>query len=571
MIRDVNCGELREKDSGRHVRIAGWVRKIRDHGEIIFIDLWDRYGKTQVFIPSDREELKEKVREIGLEWVVLFEGEVRERPEEMKNRKIPTGGIEVVAERMEVLNRSRVPPFVVGEEIKAGEELRYRYRYLDLRRRRMIKNFEIRHRVMQVVRDYLDRNGFIEVETPYLAKSTPEGARDFIVPSRLHPGKFYALAQSPQIYKQILMVSGFDRYYQFARCFRDEDLRGDRQFEHTQIDIEFSFPEEEDVFNLTEGLMADIFKQVRGIELETPFPRMKYIQSMEKYGTDKPDLRNPLMIEEFTERVKDSPFRVFSSSEYTGGIRVKRILSRRDIQELEERIKKEGGKGVLYLVKEGEYRGSFVKHHPDLDTFGLNDGETLLLISGERKQALTLLGILRNILGEKLGLIQDGFRFVWITRFPLFELDEDENITPCHHIFTMPAVSIEEVRENPTTAEGMQYDLVLNGVELASGSIRNHNPEIQRELFRIMGLSEDEIEERFGFLLEALSLGAPPHGGIAPGLDRLCMLLAGEESIRDVIAFPKTYQGLGLMEGSPSYVHKELLRELHIKVVDDDA
>lgn len=566
MIRNVNCGELRNNDVGRKVKIAGWIKKIRDHGEIVFIDIWDRYGKTQVVVRENQELLK-KAKKIGLEWVVFFEGVVSERPENMKNKDYSTGDIEVIVEKIEILNTSNVPPFVVEEEIKAQEDLRLKFRYLDLRRRSMIKNFELRHKFMGIVREFLDNKNFLEVDTPILAKSTPEGARDFLVPSRLYKGKFYALAQSPQIYKQILMVSGFDRYYQFAKCLRDEDLRGDRQFEFTQIDLEMSFVEMEDILNLVEDMTRLVFKKIIGYEVKE-IPRCTYNEVMERYGSDKPDLRNPLFIEDFTDIVKDSDFRIFKETDFTGGIRIKNLYTRGRISELEEKMKKEGSKGLLYISRENEYKGNFIKHIKNIERFGLKEGETIFLISGEKMKSLKFLGRLRD---ELYPVEEKGFSILWVLNFPLFEYDEEtKTIVPCHHIFTSPDISIEDVEKEPLKALGRQYDLVINGIEIASGSIRNHNPDIQRRLFKIMGMTDKEIDERFGFLLEALSYGAPPHGGIAIGFDRYVAILAGEKSIRSVIAFPKTYQGYGLMEGSPNEVSIRELKELGINIYEKD-
>jgi len=571
MLRDTNCGELRRRDLGKTVTIGGWVKKVRDHGEIVFVDLWDRYGKTQIVITNERRDLLQIAKTLGLEWVIIVNGVVRERPEDMINKEIDTGEIEVLAQGIKILNKSKIPPFVVEEELKAGEELRYRYRYLDLRREKMHKKFQLRHQVFNIIRNYLGERNFLEVETPILAKSTPEGARDFLVPSRLHRGKFYALAQSPQLYKQILMVSGFDKYYQFAKCLRDEDLRGDRQFEHTQLDIEVSFTDESSVFDLMEGLMLGVFNDVLKLAIRLPFPRMTYKEAMERFGSDKPDLRNPLEIKDYTKVAKSGKFKIMIENSETRGIKVKGFFSRKQIDELETIVKKAGAGGLLYLINDGKYRGPFVKHFDDLSPFKVQNGETLFLISGERKIVLGSIGVLRKRLGDLLDVMEAGFKFLWVTDFPLFLYNEDEkHIEPCHHIFTQPkAKDMEYLDKDPLKVIGRQYDLVLNGIELASGSIRNHNSELQKKLFKVLGMSDEEIENRFGFLLEALSYGAPPHGGIAMGMDRLCMIMAGSKTIRDVIAFPKTYLGMGLMEGSPSKVGENELKELHIKVVKD--
>ncbi len=572
MLRDTNCGELRRKDLGKTVTIGGWIKKVRDHGEIVFVDLWDRYGKTQIVITNERRDLLKRAKTLGLEWVIIVNGVVRERPKDMVNKEIDTGEIEVLAQDIKIFNKSKVPPFVVEEELKAGEELRYRYRYLDLRREKMLKKFLLRHQVFNIIRNYLGERNFLEVETPILAKSTPEGARDFLVPSRLHRGKFYALAQSPQLYKQILMVSGFDKYYQFAKCLRDEDLRGDRQFEHTQLDIEMSFTDESTMFDLMEGLMSGVFKNVLKLAIRLPFPRMTYEEAMERFGSDKPDLRNPLEIKDYTKVAKSGKFKIMIENPETRGIKVKGFFSRKQIDELEAIAKKGGAGGLLYLINDGRYKGPFIKHFDDLSPFKVQNGETLFLISGGKKIVLESLGVLRKKLGYLLNVVEGGFKFLWVTDFPLFLYNEDEkHIEPCHHIFTQPKEEdMEYLDKDPLKVIGRQYDLVLNGVELASGSIRNHNPELQKKLFKVLGMSNEEIENKFGFLLEALSYGAPPHGGIAMGMDRLCMIMAGSKTIRDVIAFPKTYLGMGLMEGSPSEVGENELKELHIKVVKDE-
>lgn len=572
MLREVDCGGLRVEDKGRTVVIAGWVRRIRDHGEIIFIDLWDRYGVTQIVFSPEDLKLRGKAKELGLEWVVRIEGEVRKRPQDMVNPEIKTGEIEVLARNLEVLNAAKIPPFVVREDITAEKDLRFKYRYLDLRRSKAQKEFILRHQLMQEARNFLNKEGFLEIETPILAKSTPEGARDFLVPSRMQPGKFYALAQSPQLYKQILMVAGFDRYYQFARCFRDEDMRGDRQLELTQIDIEMAYPECEDIYQLGEGLLSSMLEGVLAEKTQLPFMRMTYNEAMLKYGIDKPDLRNPLIIEDWTEVAKKGEFGIFNKSEVIKGIKVNKLFTRKEIGELEEVVINAGAKGLLYLMNDnGEYRSPFAKYFSSLNEFNVSPGETLFLISGKEKTILPFLGILRIELGKRLNLLLEGWRFLWVTDFPLFEWDEEEGIwMPTHHIFTQPYGDTSSIEDDPGKVIAKEYDLVLNGVELGSGSIRNHDPELQKRLFKIIGMNDEEIENRFGFLIKALSYGAPPHGGIALGFDRICGLFAGLDSISEIITFPKTLTGVGLMEGCPSSVSKEELKELKLDIKKDE-
>jgi len=565
-LRTHTCGGLRKSDDAKEVRLIGWVNRERNHGGLIFIDLRDRYGLTQIVIHPEAKQVLSDIQDVRSEYVISVSGIVRKRPRDMVNPDLATGEIEVEAKTIQIINPSLTPPFVIEEDVKATEELRLKYRYLDLRRRRMLNHFVSRHNVIQTIRTFLSERDFLEIETPILAKSMPEGARDFLVPSRMEKGKFYALAQSPQLYKQLLMVAGFDRYYQFAKCLRDEDLRGDRQPEHTQIDIEMSFVNEEDIYSITEKMMKKVFFLSRGIEIKIPFPRIEFSEAIERYGTDKPDMRIPLEISDYTTIAQKGNFKVFNNSKTIKGIKIAETLSRKKKEELEETVKKTGAAGLLWLEKENEYKGPFIKYFQNPDVFGLSKGETLFLIAGDIKTITPAFSELRKVLGEKSSN-KGEFKPIWVTNFPLFEWDDaGKGWTPSHHIFTMPLdADIEKLDAKPGEVRGKQYDLVINGTEIASGSIRNHNAEIQRKLLRIIGLNDREIEERFGFLLNALEYGAPPHGGIAPGIDRLCMLLEETDSIRDVIAFPKTLTGKGLLEGTPSYVEKNQLDDLRIE------
>lgn len=570
-MRTHTCGALGASNVDIKVTLVGWVNRKRDHGGLSFIDIRDRFGITQIVVHPEQEQPASMNSRIKPEYVIKVTGTVKKRPPEMVNPDMATGEIEVYAENLNILNPSITPPFVIEEEIKASEELRLKYRFLDLRRRNMLHHFQIRHSTIQSLREFLSGKGFIEVETPLLAKSTPEGARDFLVPSRLEKGKFYALAQSPQIYKQILMVAGFDRYYQFAKCLRDEDLRGNRQPEHTQIDIEMSFVNEEDIFSLTEMMMKKLFFDLLGIEIKIPFPRIQFPESIRKYGTDKPDTRIPIEICDYTEVAKMGNFNVFNESNCIKGIKLQQSFSRKRIDELGKVAEKLGAPGLLWLQKRNTYRGPFTKYFTDIQVFDLQDGETLFLLAGEKEMVLTILGNLRKELGKKFTKQRD-FSFIWVTHFPLFEWNQDENnLIPSHHIFTMPVkTDMEKLENEPEKVRGRQYDLVINGTEIASGSIRNHNARLQRKLFGILGLTDEDIDKRFGFLLNALDYGAPPHGGIAPGIDRLCMIIENLDNIRDVIAFPKTLTGKGLFEGTPSKVEGKQLSELGIEIRKDE-
>ena len=585
--RTVTCGELRAADEGRRVVLNGWVHRNRDHGGVHFINLRDRYGITQVVIDEGApEELERTAAELKFEYVVAVEGTVRARPAEMVNDEMSTGAIEVAAEAIHVLTPSETLPFMVDERSDAREELRLKYRYLDLRSFGMQRRIKLRHDVTFRVREYLHGQDFYEIETPTMIRSTPEGARDFLVPSRIRPGAFYALPQSPQLYKQILMVSGFDRYFQIAHCFRDEDARGDRQPEHTQIDIEMSFVGKDDVFALVEGMFSHVFAHTMDRTLETPFPRLSYDEAMNRYGSDKPDLRFDLQLHDFAPFVPGSEFKVFKSVLESGGA-VKALVvpgaadySRKQINELEEVAKTYGAKGLAWMkvTADGLDGGvaKFFSSNADEIRSALDakEGDLLLFVADGWKTACTALGSVRQRLGRDLELFDPKeFRFAWIVDFPLFEWDEEhEKWEASHHMFSMPQEQyLETMEDDPGAVKGDLYDLVCNGVELASGSIRIHDPAIQRRIFNIVGFPEEEAERRFGFLLEAFKYGAPPHGGIAPGLDRLVMLMAGESTIREVIAFPKNTAGVCPMDESPAAVDEAQLEELGIRVVEPPA
>lgn len=591
MYKDRPCAGIKESDIGKRFTLSGWVFRRRDHGGLIFIDLRDRSGIIQiVFSPQVSGKAHELAHELRSEYVITVKGEIRKRPPGTENPEIPTGTVELYAEELEILSESQTLPFQIDEAAEAGESLRLKYRYLDLRRPEIQKNLILRHRVTKAIRDFLDYEGFLEIETPMLTKSTPEGARDFLVPSRLNPGTFYALPQSPQLFKQILMIAGFERYFQIARCFRDEDLRADRQPEFTQVDIESSFVEIEDILSLIERLLKEVFKRVLDIELETPFPRLTYKEAIERYGSDKPDTRFGLEIVDMADLAREGEFKVFLDALKQGGcvkaIRGKGMagLSRKEIDLLTEETKSFGAKGLAWIKIKNGFDSPITKFFPEgilkqmAERLGAEEGDMMLFVADKEDIVHNVLGRLRLELGRRLNLIKEGFNFLWIVDFPLLEWNPDERrFQAMHHPFTSPVdedieklFSIkEEDLKRPDSALGSikakAYDIVLNGYELGGGSIRIHKPEIQAQMFRILGIPEEEARLKFGFLIEALKYGAPPHGGIALGLDRLLMLMAGANSIRDVIAFPKTQKGICLMSGAPSPVEPKQLKELHIK------
>ncbi len=580
MLRTNTCGELTKKDLKKTVALAGWVHTRRDHGGVIFIDLRDRYGLTQVvFDPSHNKETHKDAEHLRREDVILVKGKVRNRKPGMVNKKLKTGEIELIVDSLEILNKSAVPPLEIDDrKIATNEDLRLQYRYLDLRRPMMQHHLEVRHKITQATRDYLSSQNFLEIETPMLVRNTPEGARDYIVPSRVNPGHFYSLPQSPQLYKQILMVSGCDRYFQIARCLRDEDLRADRQPEHTQIDLEMSFIDEEDIYKLVDGLFKHIFKKARGVDLKTPFPRLTYKEAMDKYGSDKPDLRYNLELTNVTDVVKNSNFGVFKDVIKNGGI-VKCVnphkdIPRKEIDDLIDFSIKNGAKGMAWMrVNKGKLESNIVKFfsakvQKDLLKKTKAKSGVLMFIADKEKKCNEILDRLRRELAEKLNLIKDGFEFVWVTDFPLFEWGEDTDVwTPEHHMFTMPKDKfIGKIEKDPGKVTAKCYDLTLNGVELGSGSIRIHKPEIQEEVMKVVGLDKKEAEKRFGFLLESFKYGAPPHGGIGIGLDRVVALSLGFNDIREVMAFPKNKAAQNPMDGSPSEVDEALLKELHVKI-----
>ena len=582
MYRTHTCGQLRVENVGQTVTLAGWVQKSRKLGGMTFIDLRDRYGITQLVVEADADAaLVQTVSELGREYVIQAQGVVLER--QSKNPKMPTGDIEIKVDSINILNRSVTPPFTIEENSDGGEDIRAKYRYLDLRRPPLQKALALRHRLAQEVRNYLDEQGFMEIETPYLIKSTPEGARDFVVPSRMNPGTFYALPQSPQTFKQLLMVAGYDRYFQIVRCFRDEDLRADRQPEFTQIDCEMSFVEQEDVLNTFEGMMRQMFKNALGIDIANPIPRMSWYDAMDNYGSDKPDIRFGMKINDITSLVQGSGFSVFDSSEYIGAIAVPGCAeyTRKQLDELTEWVKRPqvGAKGLVYikLAADGSIKSSVDKFYtPEqlkavAEACGASCGDLVLVLCGPRRKTQNQLGVLRIEMGNRVGLRKpEEVAPLWVVDFPLLEWsEEDGRFYAMHHPFTAPKPEHEkwfysDKKEDLERVCANAYDFVLNGTELGGGSIRIHNADMQSRMFEVLGISKEEAEYKFGFIINAFKFGAPPHGGLAFGFDRVCALFGGQETIRDYIAFPKNNQGRDVMIDSPSHIDQSQMDELFL-------
>jgi len=582
--RTLYCGDLRSSHAGSEVILMGWVHRRRDHGGVIFIDLRDREGLAQiVFNPEINPEIHTEAHKIRSEYVLAVKGKVRIRPEDMTNPSMKTGEIEVMADELEILNESKTPPFVLEDNADISENIRLKYRYLDLRRHQIQQNLIFRSKVAQETRNYLQKEGFIEVETPFLTKSTPEGARDYLVPSRVNPGTFFALPQSPQLFKQLLMVSGFDKYYQIVKCFRDEDLRADRQPEFTQIDMEMSFISEDDIISVNEGLMAHIFKECLNKELHVPFPRITYKEAIERYGKDNPDTRFTLELRDLTDILKDSDFGVFSEVAGSGGI-IKAIkvedgkrLSRKDLDELVNYVSDFGAKGLAWArIKEEDWTSPIFKFLKPQEVAAVNKkmeakaGDLILFVADSPSVVHNALGNLRIHIAGKLGLVDpEVFSFTWITKFPMFEYsDKEKRFMSTHHPFTSPMEEdISLLETDPGKVRARAYDLVLNGSEIGGGSIRIHKQDVQATIFKALGLTDEEARAKFGFLLDALEYGTPPHGGIAFGLDRIIMIMTGTESIRDTMAFPKTQKATCLLTDAPSRVGIEQLMELSLKIV----
>jgi aspartyl-tRNA synthetase len=576
--RDLMCGEPRADHVGSTLTLAGWASRRRDHGGLVFVDLRDRTGITQLVINPERSpRAAELAGEIRNEFVLQACGELVARSPETVNPRMATGEVELAVDDLRIVSRSTPLPFQLDEE-NVDETLRLRYRWLDLRREKLQRNLQLRAQMVGIIRRHMEEAGFLDIQTPILYKSTPEGARDFVVPSRLHKGRFFALPQSPQILKQLTMIAGFDRYYQIAICFRDEDLRADRVQELTQLDVEMSFPDREVLFRLMEQMFAAIWRDCLGVEIETPWPRMTYDEADRRFGSDKPDTRFALELEDATELTRDSGFGVFAGAEAVRYLRVPRVFSRAELGALEEVAKERGAKGLAYLVRDdrGELRSPIAKFlsEDELSALAPVAGETLLFAADEWELTSRVLGHLRLHLGRELGLIDDdSFTFLWVTDFPMFEWDEDEKRWGAkHHPFTRPTDEWRErFREDPRNALAYAYDIIVNGNELGGGSFRIHEPDLQARVFDLLALSEAQQRSQFGFLLDALAMGAPPHGGIALGIDRMTMVLAGEPNLRDVIAFPKNQAGVDPMSGAPTAITKEQLGELGLAVVVEEA
>jgi len=585
IMRSIYCGDVGAKEEGQEVTVAGWVHRRRDHGGVIFIDLRDREGLVQVVFNPEKKEIFTEAERIRSEYVLSVKGMVRIRPDGTKNPNMKTGEIEIIASELNTLNDSLTPPFHHDEN--ASEEVRLKYRYLDLRRESMLHNLRLRHRVTQALREFLDKSGFVDIETPMLTRATPEGARDYIVPSRTHQGKFFALPQSPQIFKQLLMMSGFDRYYQIVRCFRDEDLRADRQPEFTQLDIEMSFVDQQSVMNKMQDLIRYVFDQVMNISLPEVFPVMSYSEAMRRFGSDKPDLRIPMELVDLSDIMKEVEFKVFSGPAKDKDGRVAALavpggssLSRKEIDDYTSFVARYGAKGLAYIKiediskKKDGMQSPILKFLPDevidelVNRVDINDGDIIFFGADKENIVNDALGALRVRIGKDLNLLEEGWQPLWVTDFPMFEKDKNSNNwTSLHHPFTAPSIDdAEELENNPGKVLSKAYDMVLNGSEIGGGSIRIHNKKMQAKVFQLLNISDAEAQEKFGFLLQALEYGCPPHGGIAFGLDRIIMLLSGAESIRDVIAFPKTQTASCPLTDAPGEVSSEQLKETGIRL-----